>query len=58
MVKIRPNKYCLREVNLVFHMYIFSLMCQSVNLFRKIAVSNIGCVFVYFCGGNKSDLRS
>ena len=31
--KRRPKKYFLQEVNLVFHMQILSLMCQSVNLF-------------------------
>ena len=32
-------------------------MCQSVNLFRKIAVWNIGCVSAYFGGGHKINLR-
>ena len=36
--KRRRNRYCLREEKLVFHMQIFSLMWQSVNLFWKIAV--------------------
>ena len=31
--KKRPNNYSLWKENLVFHMSIFSLMCQSVNLF-------------------------
>ena len=29
-------------------------MCQDVNLAQKIAVSNVGCVFAYFCGGRKN----
>ena len=36
--KIRPSKYCLREVNLIFFVKIFSLMCQDVNLIQKIVV--------------------
>ena len=32
-------------------------MCQSVNLFRKIAVWNVGCVSAYFGGGHKINLR-
>ena len=34
----RPSKYCLWEADLVFYRYIFSLMRQSVYLFRKVAV--------------------
>ena len=30
-------------------------MDQVVNLARKIAVWNVGCVFVYFCGGHKNN---
>ena len=44
--KIKPCKYCLWEVDLVFYMKIFRLMCQSVNLFRKRAVYNAGYNFV------------
>ena len=33
--KRRPEKYCLLEVNLVYHIQIFSLVCKSVNLFEK-----------------------
>ena len=29
-------------------------MVQDVNLARKIAVENVGCVFAYFCGGQKN----
>ena len=36
--KRRPNKYCLREVNLVSCMQIFSLICQCVNLVWNIVV--------------------
>ena len=42
---IRPYKNSLWEVDLVFYMKIFRLMCQTVNLFWKIAVYNAGCVF-------------
>ena len=34
---------------------IFSL-CQRVNLFIKITVQNVGCVYAYFCGGHKINL--
>ena len=34
----RPNKYCLWETSLFFYSYIFSLMRQSVYLFREVAV--------------------
>ena len=50
-----PNKYCSCEVNLISYMLVFSLMDQVVNLARKLAVSNVGCVFVYFCGGHKNN---
>ena len=30
-------------------------MGQDVNLARKLAVQNVGCVFVYFCGGHKNN---
>ena len=36
--KIRPNKYCLCGVNLIFYMQVFSLMGQDMNLAQKIAV--------------------
>ena len=36
--KRRPNKYCLCEANLIFHMQVFSLMGQDLNLARKTAV--------------------
>ena len=58
LARRRPNKYFLREVNLGFNMYIFSLICQSVYLLWKIAVQNIGCVSACFGGGNKNNLRS
>ena len=32
-------------------------MCQSVNLFWKIAVSDIGCLSAYSCGGHNINLR-
>ena len=32
-------------------------MCQSVNLFWKTAVSNVGCVSAGFCGGHKNNLQ-
>ena len=32
-------------------------MCQSVNLSWKIAVQNAGCVFAYFCGGHRNNVR-
>ena len=35
---------------LFFHMWKLNLMCQSVNLYRKIAVWNVGFVCAYFCG--------
>ena len=50
-----PNKYCLCEANLISYMYVFSLRDQDVNLLRKIAVWNLGCIFVYFCGEHKSN---
>ena len=53
--KRRPNRYCFREEHLVFHMQIFSLMCQSVKLLSKVAVQNIGCVSTYFCGEHKNN---
>ena len=31
------------------------MICQSVNLSRKIAVQNAGCVFGYFCRGHKNN---
>ena len=34
-----------------------SLMCQSVNLFGKIALKDANCVFAYFCGRHKNQLR-
>ena len=40
-------------VNLVFSMYIVSLMCQIINILGKIAAENAGSVFAYFCGGHK-----
>lgn len=49
-----PNKYCLWEANLVICFLEFRLMWQSVNLFRKISVYNVGCVITYFWGGYKS----
>lgn len=33
---------------LVFYVYLFELMCQSVSLFRKIPTQKVRCVFVYF----------
>ena len=30
-------------------------MGQDLNLARKIAVYNAGCVFAYFCGGHKNN---
>ena len=30
-------------------------MDQGVNLARKIAVLNVGCVFAYFCGRHKNN---
>lgn len=36
--KKRPNKYFLRQVNLVLYMYILILMYQNVNLFWKLVV--------------------
>ena len=30
-------------------------MGQDVNLARKVAVQNVGCVFAYFCGGHKNN---
>ena len=30
-------------------------MGQDVNLTRKIAVSNVGCILAYFCGGRKNN---
>ena len=32
-------------------------MWQSVNLFLKTAVEHVGCVFAYFCGRHKNNLR-
>ena len=46
--KLRPYKYCLWEVDLLFYMKVFRLMCQSANLFWKISVYNAGCVFCLF----------
>ena len=51
----RPNKYCLCEADLISYMWVFSLMGQDVNLARKVAVQNVGCVFAYFCGGHKNN---
>ena len=45
-----PWEFKLWAVNLDFSMYIFCLMCQSINLLGKVAVSNVGCVSAYFCG--------
>ena len=50
----RPNRCWLWEENLVFHMQIFNLTCQSVNLFSKIAVNGVSA---YFCGVHKNHLR-
>ena len=50
--KIRPNEYCLWEVNSSFYMKIVSL-CQSVNSSWKIVVQNTGCVFTYFVADTK-----
>ena len=55
--KIRPNGYCLWKVNLFFYMQIISFICWSVNLSRKIALPNAGCVLDYFGGGHKKSLR-
>ena len=55
--KRRPNRYWLWEENLVFHMQIFILMCQSIHLFSKIAVQNVDWDSPYFCGGHKNSLR-
>ena len=30
-------------------------MGKDVNLARKLAVQNVGCVFAYFCGGHKNN---
>ena len=30
-------------------------MGQDVNLARKVAAQNVGCVFTYFCGGHKNN---
>ena len=30
-------------------------MGQDVNLARKVAVQNVGCVLAYFCGGHKNN---
>ena len=46
--KRKPNRYCLLEENLVFHLQIFSLMCQSVNLSWKIAVRESRLCFHLF----------
>ena len=56
--KRRPNKYCLWEVNLFFCILIVILICQSVDLSRKIAVQNAGRIFAYFCGGHKNNTWS
>ena len=56
--KRRPNKYCLWEVNLFFCILIVILICQSVDLSRKIAVQNAGRIFAYFCGENKNNTWS
>ena len=34
-----------------------SLMCESVNLSRKVAVEKAGSVFAYFCDGRKNNFR-
>ena len=52
--KRRPHKYSLCKINLVFYMWILSLICQRINLFRKIEIYNLGYVFAYFCGGYKN----
>ena len=38
-------------------MYIFSLMCQRASIFVyiKIAVSDVGHVYSYFCGRQKNN---
>ena len=54
----RLNKYCLWEANLVFDIWVFGLMWQSVNLLWKTAdLICVGCVFAYFCGGHKKNFR-
>ena len=53
----RLNKYFLWEANLVFYTQIFGLIWQSVNLSWKTAVWRVGCVFIYFCGGHKNNVR-
>ena len=32
-------------------------MCQNVNKLGKTAISDAGCVFAYFCGGQENILR-
>ena len=44
--KGKPNKYCFWEVIEVSNEWIFSLICQIISLFGKIAVQNVGSVFV------------
>ena len=47
--KKRQNKCCLWEVNLIFYIYKFSLMCEIVNLFRKIGTEDdVGYIFCPF----------
>ena len=43
-------------MNTVF-LNVDSLMCQSLNLSWEMAVQNAGCVFAYFCGWHKINLR-
>ena len=38
-------------------LYLDSLISQSVNLSRKIAIQNAGCVFTCFYGGHRNSFR-
>ena len=55
--KGRWIQHCVWELNWVFYVLIVSLIFESVNLSCKIVAQNDGCVFMYYCGGQKNNLR-